>query len=169
MLSGIADTIAQSIGAYKTRQAMLPLSSHRSFISDGIELDDANEKPARLSPDLSPTFSGPRSFDFERLTRFMSYAFIMTPLQFRWFAFLTKWFPIETRGASVSALQRVAMDQLLFAPLGLGCFFTFMTVAEGGSRRQVIKKFQDIYIPTLRANYILWPVSEKTLCVTSPY
>jgi len=32
-----------------------------------------------------------------------------------------------------------------------------MTVAEGGGKKQVIKKFQDIYIPTLRANYVLWP------------
>ena len=57
----------------------------------------------------------------------------------------------------VPALQRVAMDQLIFAPIGLGCFFTFMTVAEGGGRRAVTKKFQDVYVPALRANYLLWP------------
>lgn len=136
---------------------MLPLVNQRSVISDGIELDDVNEKPARLSPDLSPTFSGPRPFDFERLTRFASYAFIMTPVQFRWFALLTKLFPVTTASATVPALQRVAMDQLIFAPIGLSCFFTFMTVAEGGGKRAVIKKFQDIYIPTLRANYLIWP------------
>ena len=49
------------------------------------------------------------------------------------------------------------MDQLLFAPISLGVFFTFMTLAEGGGKKHVVKKFQDIYIPTLRANYILWP------------
>ena len=57
----------------------------------------------------------------------------------------------------VPALQRVAMDQLLFAPIGLSAFFTFMTLAEGGRKKHVVKKFQDIYVPTLRANYILWP------------
>ena len=40
---------------------------------------------------------------------------------------------------------------------GLGGFFTFMTVAEGGGRRAVWKKFQDIYIPSLKANYMVWP------------
>lgn len=49
------------------------------------------------------------------------------------------------------------MDQLLFAPIGISAFFTFMTLAEGGGKKHIVKKFQDIYIPTLRANYMLWP------------
>ena len=40
---------------------------------------------------------------------------------------------------------------------GLGLFFTFMTVAEGGGRKAVTKKFQDVYVPTLKANYLVWP------------
>lgn len=39
----------------------------------------------------------------------------------------------------------------------MGGFFTFMTVAEGGGKRAVLKKFQDIYIPSLKANYMVWP------------
>lgn len=136
---------------------MLPLVNQRNFISDGIELDDVNEKPARLSPDLHPAYSGPQPFDFERLTRFMSYGFIMTPVQFQWYGLLTRLFPLTAASATIPALERVAMDQLIFAPFGLCCFFTFMTVAEGGGKRQVVKKFQDIYVPTLRANYVLWP------------
>jgi hypothetical protein len=120
-------------------------------------LEDLNEKPARLSPALSPSYAGPPPFDFERLTRFMSYGFLMTPLQYKWFGLLAKWFPITPGRGTVPAMQRVAMDQLIFAPIGLSCFFTFMTVAEGGGKKHVVKKFQDIYIPTLRANYILWP------------
>jgi len=49
------------------------------------------------------------------------------------------------------------MDQLIFAPIGLSAFFTFMTVAEGGGKKEIARKFQDVYVPTLRANYILWP------------
>lgn len=37
------------------------------------------------------------------------------------------------------------------------CFFTFMTVAEGGGRRALARKFQEVYIPTLKANFVLWP------------
>lgn len=32
-----------------------------------------------------------------------------------------------------------------------------MTVAEGGGRRAVTKKFQDVYIPALKANFLIWP------------
>ena len=117
----------------------------------------------------------PPPFDFERLTRFMAYGFFMAPIQFQWFGFLSRIFPITKTHANIPALKRVAMDQLIFAPvgkharilypldipltcgIGLVCFFTFMTVAEGGGRHAVIRKFQDIYVPTLKANYMLWP------------
>jgi hypothetical protein len=146
------------MAAYKTRRLALPTNADtRNFISSGVELEDLNEKPARLSPALSPSYSGPPAFDFERLTRFMSYGFLMTPVQFKWYGFLSKWLPITPSRATVPALQRVAMDQLIFAPCGLAAFFSFMTVAEGGGKKHLVKKFQDIYIPTLRANWILWP------------
>jgi protein Mpv17 len=87
----------------------------------------------------------------------MAYGFLMTPLQFWWYGRLSKWFPVTSARGTIPALQRVAMDQLLFAPCSLAWFFTFMTVAEGGEKRHLVKKMQDIYLPTLRANYILWP------------
>lgn len=33
-----------------------------------------------------------------------------------------------------------------------------MTVAEGGGRRAVMRKFQDVYLPSLKANFIVWPL-----------
>jgi len=158
VLGGVADTVAQSITAYRKRQASLPTTNDsRNLISSGVELEDLNEKPPAASTPASLRMSGPQPFDFERLTRFMSYPFIMAPLQFLWFGRLTKWFPIGPKNGNVQALKRVALDQLIFAPVGLSCFFTFMTVTEGGGRKEVVKKFQDIYLPTLRANFILWP------------
>ena len=32
-----------------------------------------------------------------------------------------------------------------------------MTVAEGGGKRAVARKFQDVYLPALKANYVIWP------------
>lgn len=43
-------------------------------------------------------------------------------------------------------------------PTGLATFFTFMTVAEGGGKRAVMRKFQDVYIPALKANFMVWPL-----------
>lgn len=134
-----------------------------------IELEKMSWEDQQMLPESKRL---PPPFDFERLTRFMAYGFIMAPVQHRWFAFLGKTFP---GAATVPAMKRVAFDQLLFAPcgglqrsipygshwliycLGLACFFTFMTVAEGGGKRAVLQKFRDIYVPSLKANYIVWP------------
>jgi hypothetical protein len=32
-----------------------------------------------------------------------------------------------------------------------------MTVAEGGGKRAVENKLRDMYVPTLKANYLVWP------------
>jgi hypothetical protein len=161
ILGGIADTTAQSITAARhVRGLSLPKTNTPFISSDGVELDDFNEKteqpPPRPTPiHLSP--SGPPPFDFERLTRFMSYGFLMSPIQFKWYGFLNRTFPVTSARSLLPALQRVAFDQLIFAPFGLTCFFTFMTLTEGGGLPQIKKKFLDVYVPTLRANYILWP------------
>lgn len=169
MLGGIADTVAQSLTAIR-------MKSRRSLnlgkdISDGIEMPEYNEKDY-AKDFVTPHKKLPPPFDFERLTRFMSYGFIMSPVQFQWFAFLSRAFPITKESATVPAMKRVAFDQLIFAPigilpsapnktalmdLGMACFFTFMTVTEGGGRRAVTRKFQEVYLPALKANFMLWP------------
>lgn len=32
-----------------------------------------------------------------------------------------------------------------------------MTIAEGGGKRALAQKFRDVYLPTLKANFVLWP------------
>lgn len=116
VLGGIADTVAQSLTAIRTK-------SRRSLrvgddISDGIEMPEYNEKS--LAKDfMAPNKKLPPPFDFERLTRFMSFGFIMSPAQFHWFAFLSRAFPITKESATVPAMKRVAFDQLIFAPIGM--------------------------------------------------
>ncbi|KAM5454677.1 Protein required for ethanol metabolism [Microsporum audouinii] len=156
VLGGIADTVAQSISAISVRCKELP--KHRdttSFIS--IDLQDLEKEKPPAVGELNFYRKRPAPFDFERLTRFMAYGFFMAPVQHRWFKFLSHIFPVTQAHATVPALKRVAMDQLIFAPIGLACFFTFMTVAEGGGRRALSRKFEDVYLPTLKANFVLWP------------
>ena len=146
--------------AYQARKKSLPaVANTKAFIaSDGVELEEMNEKHESVSPDLNPRFmGGPQPFDFERLTRFMAYPFLMAPVQWRWFTQLSRWFPLSKSSSTLPALQRVAMDQFIFAPLGLTAFFTFMTIAEGGGKTAIMEKFQHVYMPTLRANYMVWP------------
>ena len=90
----------------------------------------------------------------------MAYPFIMAPIQHKWFGLLSSLFPIAPGKphAMTNALRRVAFDQFIFAPVGLAAFFTFMTVAEGGGRKAITKKFQDVYLPALKANFLVWPL-----------
>src|SRR5450755_4761423 len=105
VLGGIADTVAQSLTAIRTRAKSLPTTNSgvRSVLSDTIlEMDDLSEKPKTPLP-LSR--SPPPPFDFERLTRFMAYGFLMAPIQFQWFNALSRWFPITKSSSMVPALQ----------------------------------------------------------------
>jgi protein Mpv17 len=158
VLGGIADTVAQSITAIRERALRKPGGITKND-DIAIEIHELDKKNPFYDRDLIPDSKAlPPPFDFERLTRFMAYGFCMAPIQFRWFKFLSTVFPITKGGPAFGpAMKRVAFDQLIFAPVGLGIFFTAMTIAEGGGRRAVSHKLRDMYIPTLKANYAVWP------------
>ncbi|KAI1913525.1 hypothetical protein LOZ12_003786 [Ophidiomyces ophidiicola] len=158
VLGGIADTVAQSITAIRSRIEYNRRNRRSGDDLMSIEIQDLQKEKKPPISELGYPGRMPAPFDFERLTRFMAYGFFMAPVQFQWFGFLSRAFPVTKQHATLPAMKRVAMDQLIFAPIGLVCFFTFMTVAEGGGRRAISRKLQDVYIPTLKANFILWPV-----------
>ncbi|KAK4634410.1 hypothetical protein CLAFUW4_00070 [Fulvia fulva] len=164
VLGGIADTVAQTLTAVRMRQKQKLLNGDVS--KDEVALIEIGGEFAKKVPWPEEDYMLPASkrgsppFDFERLTRFMAYPFIMAPIQHKWFGLLSGLFPIAPGKphAMTNALRRVAFDQFIFAPVGLAAFFTFMTVAEGGGRRAVTKKFQDVYLPALKANFLVWPL-----------
>ncbi|KAF2484344.1 hypothetical protein BDY17DRAFT_295469 [Neohortaea acidophila] len=163
VLGGIADTVAQTLTALRQRQRQIALNSEtddRDDYSVEIEIDDFDPKKVPWPENnfmLPPSKRGPPPFDFERLIRFMGYGFLWTPAQHRWYGFLDHTFSGRGGSATASTLKRVALDQFLFAPVGLAAFFSFITIAEGGGKRALAQKFQEVYIPALKANYIVWP------------
>lgn len=183
VLGGVADTTAQTLAALRLRARQRALEVDRKDDFFAISLGDLDSKKVPWPEEdfMTPMSKrGPPPFDFERLVRFMAYAFMMTPVQHKWFGWLQKTFPIVSPSKTGNAMRRVACDQFIFAPAGelrqdlyqdapmamtltdlprpgLACFFTFMTVAEGGGRRAVVRKFQDVYIPALKANFLVWP------------
>ncbi|RQM05107.1 hypothetical protein DH86_00003534 [Scytalidium sp. 3C] len=155
ILGGIADTVAQTITAVRQRSLR-----RKSLKEDpvAIEIHELDRKNPLSQYELIPESKDlPPPFDFERLTRFMAYGLGMAPIQFKWFQFLSRAFPITKTAGLVPAMKRVAFDQLIFAPCGIAFFFTAMTLAEGGRSRAVAHKLRDMYIPTLKANYLIWP------------
>lgn len=119
VLGGIADTVAQTLTAVKRRarqKAIDPDSVPSDFIS--IEIQELNRKVPWPEEDymLPASKRGPPPFDFERTVRFMSYGFIMAPIQHHWFAFLGRTFPLIAGKQNSNVLRMVAMDQFIFAP-----------------------------------------------------
>ena len=49
------------------------------------------------------------------------------------------------------------MRKLTLTGIGIFTFFTVMTIAEGGGRRAVGHKLRDMYFPTLKTSYLVWP------------
>ena len=160
ILGGIADTVAQGITAIRSSPSRKGSGSNNNNKTDdfAIEIHELTRKSADFDRDAisNPNALAP-SFDFERLTRFMAYGFCVAPLQFKWFRFLERAFPITKTSAMGPAVKRVVFDQFVYAPFGVGLFFTVMTVAEGGGRRAISNKLRDMYVPTLKANYVVWP------------
>ncbi|RDA83996.1 hypothetical protein CP532_6957, partial [Ophiocordyceps camponoti-leonardi (nom. inval.)] len=157
ILGGIADTVAQGITAVRQHAARKDggLGKDDDF---NIEIREIGRKGTFLDPDLRPgSKADPPPFDFERLTRFMAYGFCVAPLQFKWFRFLERAFPMTKTSAFGPAMKRVVFDQFVYAPFGVGLFFVVMTVAEGRGKRAVSNKLRDMYVPTLKANYVVWP------------
>ncbi|KAJ7071241.1 hypothetical protein C8F01DRAFT_1109670 [Mycena amicta] len=102
----------------------------------------------------------PQSWDAVRTLRFFVFGASISPFLGRWNAFLEHQFPLRTIGGKVSlkALsKRVLCDQTVMAPIGLVAFLGSMGVLEGRSRTQIAQKFNDLFLPTLRTNWTVWP------------
>lgn len=119
VLGGIADTVAQSITTIRLTALRKPGGLTRDDTA-AIEIHELDRKNPLNEIELIPDSKFlPPPFDFERLTRFMAYGFMMAPIQFKWFKFLSKAFPITKSSGIGPAMKMVAFDQLIFAPVGM--------------------------------------------------
>ncbi|TPX65732.1 hypothetical protein SpCBS45565_g04971 [Spizellomyces sp. 'palustris'] len=63
----------------------------------------------------------------------------------------------SVQSSKTATVARMSLDQCLFAPTNLFCFFTAIGFMEGKSWKQIKDKLQQTYIPTLKANFTVWP------------
>lgn len=117
VLGGVADTVAQLITAVKARSAQRRSENRDDFMS--IEIHDLDKEKPPAVGEIGYYRTSPPPFDFERLTRFMAYGFFMAPVQFQWFGFLSRAFPLTKKQPTTPALKRVVLDQLIMAPIGM--------------------------------------------------
>ena len=96
ILGGIADTTAQTITAIRQRALRKQASGQSPSREEdpvAVEIHELDRKNPLQEQDLIPESRLlPPPFDFERLTRFMGYGFLMAPIQFKWFKLLERIF-----------------------------------------------------------------------------
>lgn len=177
LLFGLSDTLAQSISCF------LALVSERPY-SASVSLDNYQPTVSRDQPDDSfyADYGDTRSrqrqnsvqsvnsqfqllskqtdkdiFNFHRFLGFTMWGFAMSFVQVAWYWVLNHLFTADP--TFVSVLERVLSDQLFFSPISLFSFFTYSNfVLEGGDKITLNDKIQKIYISTLAANYMVWPL-----------
>ncbi|CEP24281.1 unnamed protein product [Cyberlindnera jadinii] len=96
-------------------------------------------------------------FNFRRFVGFSCWGFFMAFIQVVWYWVLNHMF--TTDPTFVSVLERVLSDQLFFSPISLFSFFSYSNfVLEGGDKVTLNDKIQKIYLSTLAANWMVWPL-----------
>jgi len=103
-------------------------------------------------------------YDVARTLRFFLFGAGMGPAIGRWNKYLEVKFPLRTRregATSFAALfKKVAVDQIVMAPIGLSIFLSSMGVMEGRGPKHIRARFEDIFRPALLANWKIWPAAQ---------
>jgi protein Mpv17 len=96
--------------------------------------------------------------DIDRTWRFAAYAFFLfAPIVFLWFRFLEYLFPGQRL---LPAVQRVGLDQIVFAPFIISFMFIIMGLLEGKSCEQAHAKVRKDLWDTLLTNWSIWPLAQ---------
>jgi len=154
VLAGIADCVAQGITVIRERSMregrVTPVSIELHDLEKSLPTPEGRRDIIPNREDLPPPFDG------QRLFRFVLYGFAVGAAQFKWYHLLEKTLPL-VKGSLLPPFKRVCADQLVFAPVSLSIFYGYMGFMEGRSLKDTQYKLQQLYWPTLKANWILWP------------
>lgn len=101
------------------------------------------------------------NYDWYRTLRSITYGSLI-------FSFIgTKWynilnykirFPKKSISSWNNRFLRVAVDQIIFAPISLPFYFTCMTLLEGNPLHIAKLKIEEQWWDTLRTNWLIWPI-----------
>ncbi|KAH7446951.1 hypothetical protein KP509_01G083800 [Ceratopteris richardii] len=98
-------------------------------------------------------FEKVQEIDIQRLLSFAAIGLFMSgPGLHFWYGLLPKLIPVP---GFQGVLLRLAADQLVFTPLGLGCFFIALCVFEG-RQQEIETKLKKDWLPLVVANWKVW-------------
>ncbi|KAK9811885.1 hypothetical protein WJX72_011789 [[Myrmecia] bisecta] len=143
-----AATLRNIWSAYNRRLATHPVPTKSLTCLVGSFLGDV----------LAQVLSG-STFDPSRTLKMSVFAFAWGgPSGHYWNLFLDRVIMPHRPHSMAAVVAKMAVDQLLFCPLGTCIFFSYLKLVEG--RPDLIVSFiQEKLVKTLLANYALWPAA----------
>ncbi|KND04420.1 uncharacterized protein SPPG_00149 [Spizellomyces punctatus DAOM BR117] len=94
--------------------------------------------------------------DWKRTGRLATYGTLaLGPAIAVWYRYLST--AVTIKNPLAATVARMSIDQCVFAPTNLFCFFTAIGFMEGRSWKQIKDKLRQTYMPTLKANFTVWP------------
>ncbi|KAJ1661396.1 hypothetical protein GGF38_003662 [Coemansia sp. RSA 25] len=103
-------------------------------------------------------------WNIPRTLRFVAWGALCAPVFHKWYMFINSRFPLQSvlvegkRSFALGLAKRVATDQLVFAPMGIAGFFVAMNFMEGRNWESARIRLREYYLPTMAANYAVWPL-----------
>ncbi|KAG2429068.1 hypothetical protein HXX76_011308 [Chlamydomonas incerta] len=98
-------------------------------------------------------------YDLGRTARLVVYGVVVsTPVGHLWFKFLDTSVMPDAMTSMPAVLTKMALDQLIMSPLSTALFFMVMRAWEGHPQ-DAFHYMRGKMMPTLKANYLLWPLA----------
>ncbi|XBW37779.1 hypothetical protein QEN19_003360 [Hanseniaspora menglaensis] len=147
--------------AYKKYSYQLQKSPKlTNFITTGVLFGLGDISAQTILPSKNKE-TGLKHFDFSRTLRAVFYgSVIFSPIGNKWYYFLQHKvrFPGTKQNATLDAVSRVLVDQLVFPPIAVPFYFGMMTVLESGLDLEKINhKIKASTFDTLVTNWCVWP------------
>ena len=141
MIIGLGDIVSQLFDHFN--------ATHNEADDDDEEEDTMSGMTQR-GASVRPKQARPFSWDAIRTLKMFSWGIIVGPSLHGWYLTLERLFPVAASTTALSAVKKLAVDQLLFAPLSLFCFLSYMGFASGKSWENETKpKIEKDMMPTL--------------------
>ncbi|KAJ2515424.1 hypothetical protein H4217_005178 [Coemansia sp. RSA 1939] len=152
------------------------IAQHLDLWSSGLQSDRDKTTTEDRSGFGSNAAKGDISgYNPAQTLRFFVYGCMFAPVSYKWHAFLNTRFPLIKPTTEVeklfslrhvassrvgTVLKRVAVDQIVFAPLATGAFIVGMGVLEGQGPDALLERIRLQYPKFLLAGYVVWPAAQ---------
>lgn len=106
-----------------------------------------------------PALMDGKPWDATRTARMASFGLLLHgPIGHYWYEFLDRTIMPQASKSTAAVVSKMAIDQLLWAPVFTALFFSYMETAQGRPERAPDVVREKLW-PTLKVNWTVWPLA----------